>query len=222
MEVLRSCRGDWRVALLRVVPHRQDILINWAPIMTLVTPEYHRRSIRLDDYDYSQRGAYFVTISSHRHRPIFGIVSDGEMILNAVGKMIETWWWELTNKFRVLDTDAHIVMPNHFHGILMIVGADLRVCPAYDIDRHNVGAHAGAPLPRIMQWFKTMTTNHYIRGAKTGAWPRFSGKLWQRNYFEHIIRSEKSLNAVREYIEANPARWSNDPENPECDITVVA
>ena len=120
------------------------------------------------------------------------------MILNAVGRMVEKWWQELTNKFKLIETDVHVVMPNHFHGILLIVGADLCVCPNYDdVCTANMGAHTGAPLPRIVQWFKTMTTNDYIRGAKIGTWSRFSGKLWQRNYYEHVIRNEKSLRAIR-------------------------
>jgi REP element-mobilizing transposase RayT len=65
-----------------------------------------------------------------------------------------------------------------------------------------------------MQWFKTMTTNEYIRCVKTHAWPLFDGRLWQRNYYEHVIRSEESLNRIRQYILDNPARWEFDRENP--------
>ena len=97
-----------------------------------------------------------------------------------------------------------------------IVGADLRVGPPKDPRIHptHPGAHAGAPLPTIIQWFKTMTTNEYMRGVKTFGWSAFRGHLWQRNYYEHIIRSEDSLNRIRQYIVDNPALWDSDRENP--------
>ena len=75
-------------------------------------------------------------------------------------------------------------------------------------------AHACAPLPTIVQWFKTMTTNEYIRGVKTLGWLSFPRRLWQRNYYEHIIRNEGTLNAIREYIANNPLRWELDRYNP--------
>ncbi len=137
------------------------------------------------------------------------------MRLNDAGHMIEKWRLELNRKFPTLETDEHIIMPNHFHGIVVIVGADLCVCPD-PAGEHTSGAHAGAPLPSIIQWFKTMTTNEYIRGVKTFGWPPFVGKLWQRNYYEHIIRNDDSLNLIREYIINNPAQWELDRENPTC------
>jgi len=95
-------------------------------------------------------------------------------------------------------------MPNHIHGIIAIeetnVGADLRVCP------NNKGEHIGSPLHRIIQWFKTMTTNEYIRWVKKGGLPPFRGKLWQRNYYEHIIRNEDELTLIHEYVMSNPER----------------
>jgi len=87
------------------------------------------------------------------------------MVLNEAGKMVEKWWQELRNKFKSIELDAYTVMPNHFHGIIL-VGADLRVCP----DSRNVqtkeGAHTGAPLQKIIQWFKTMSTNECLREVK--------------------------------------------------------
>jgi hypothetical protein len=79
---------------------------------------------------------------------------------------------------------------------------------------HTGGEHTGSPLQRVVQWFKTMTTNAYIRGVKENQWPPFPGKLWQRNYYEHIIRNEKELMRTREYIENNPPKWESDRENP--------
>jgi len=177
--------------------------------------EHHRRSIRLKGYDYSQAGAYFVTVCTQGRVCLFGGVVEGEMRVNVAGRMVEKWWAELSNKFPNVETDEYNVMPNHFHGIVVIVGADLRVCPeptgAHD---EITGAHTGAPLPEIVQWFKTMTTNEYIRGVKTSRWPLCPGRLWQRNYYEHIIRNEESLNRIREYIANNPLQWEVDRENP--------
>jgi putative transposase len=90
---------------------------------------HHRRSIRLKGYDYSQQGAYFITICTHNRECLFGKIVNGAMVLNDAGKMVEKWWYELNTKFPNIEPDAHITMPNHFHGIIIIVGADLRVCP---------------------------------------------------------------------------------------------
>ena len=185
---------------------------------------HHRRSIRLRGYDYSQAGAYFVTICTQDRACLFGDLVDGEMRLNDAGRMVEQWWCEINRKFPWVETDEHIIMPNHFHGIIVInaptpVGADLRVrpCEPNHSGAHNAysGAHTGAPLPAIIQWFKTMTTNEYIRGVKTSGWPPFAGKLWQRNYYEHIIRNDESLHRIREYIINNPLQWALDRENPD-------
>ncbi|PIP37481.1 MAG: hypothetical protein CO107_06885 [Deltaproteobacteria bacterium CG_4_9_14_3_um_filter_51_14] len=167
----------------------------------------HRRSVRLQGYDYSRAGAYFVTVCAHNRACLFGDIVDGEMQLNDAVRMVEQWWAELNNKFPHIETDEYVIMPNHFHGIIILVGADLRVRP-------HSGAHAGAPLPTIIQWFKTMTTNAYIHGVKTNGGAPFPGKLWQRNYYEHIIRNDDELNRIREYIVNNPAKWALDRENP--------
>ena len=169
--------------------------------------KHHRRSIRLKEYDYSQAGAYFVTMCTKGRECLFGEIGDGAMRLNDAGQMVDKWWVELTNKFPCVGKDEYVVMPNHLHGIVMIVGADLRV-------RSTKGAHTGAPLPKIVQWFKTMVTNGYIRGVKQYDWAPFPGKLWQRGYHEHIIRDEKSLNNIRRYIQTNPLMWAHDAENP--------
>ncbi len=184
--------------------------------------EHRRHSIRLRGYDYSRVGAYFVTVCTQNRQCLFGEIADGEMRLNDAGQMIERWWYELMNKFPESDTDEHIVMPNHFHGIVIIVGADLRVCPEYGRTHRSApttGTHPSAPtgasLPRIIQWFKTMTTNEYARGVKQHEWQTFVGRLWQRNYYEHIIRSDESLHRIREYIINNPGQWAYDRENPQ-------
>ena len=130
------------------------------------------------------------------------------------GTMIETWWCELAKKFSLVRADVHVVMPNHFHGIIY-VGAALCGRPGLGNARERKGRpHRVAPtLGDIVGWFKTMTTNQYIRGVKTESWPPFPGRLWQRNYYEHIIRDEDELNYYRAYIADNPANWRTDEEN---------
>ena len=159
---------------------------------------HHRQSIRLKGYDYSVAGAYFVTICVQGREYLFGEISDGIMKLHDAGRMIETWWAKLPGNFKNVESDRYVIMPNHFHGIIVFVGADPRVCPVGE------GAHMGAPLQRVVQWFKTMTINAYIRGVKQSDWPPFPGRLWQRNYYERIIRDESELNAVRKYMPELP------------------
>nr|WP_290668227.1 transposase [Ardenticatena sp.] len=180
--------------------------------------KHHRRSIRLKGYDYAQPGAYFVTICTQHRACLFGAVVGGEMRVNDAGRMVQRWWDELNRKFPTVQTDAFVVMPNHIHGIIIIHPADTH--PNDTRDAHagkrgvHRGAYIGAPLPKIVQWFKTMTTNEYIRHVKNDGWPPFHKRLWQRNYYEHIIRNEQSLNRIRRYIVENPLRWYLDRENP--------
>lgn len=154
----------------------------------------HRVSIRLKGYDYSACGAYFVTICVKEKTSLFGEIIDWEACLNDAGIMVDRWWNKLSDKFSNVETDEYIVMPDHVHGIIVI------------------GDHSGSPVSEIVQWFKTMTTNEYIRCVDEFAWPRFPGKLWHRNYFEHIIRNEDELNIIREYIRLNPEKreWERD------------
>ncbi len=210
--------------------------------MTYDPSRHHRRSIRLKGYDYSQAGAYFVTICVKDRECFFGDVVNQSMILNDAGAMIEKWYFQLQSKFPDIVCDVHQVMPNHFHAIILNVGADRRVGPYTDprvgpcgsiSEPHGLiskpitdsskeidlsasvllGEHIGSPLSRVLQWFKTMTTNEYIRGVKNDGWPAFNGKLSQPNYWEHIIRDEKSFQRIADYIVNNPGNWGNDQMN---------
>jgi len=122
----------------------------------------------------------------------------------------------MAGKFQSISLDQFIVMPNHLHGIVIIVGADPCVRPKMS-GADGTGAHTGAPLQTIIQWFKTMTTNEYIRAVKEHGWARFEKSLWQRNFYEHIIRNEDDLDDIREYIAYNPSKWATDSENPLTD-----
>jgi putative transposase len=161
-------------------------------------PDIHkRRSIRIKDFDYSSAGSYFVTVCVNNRLCLFGDIIDHVMMINAAGTMIGYWCNELSNKFQDVKLDKYVVMPNHFHGIIQIHGE-----------------YRGAPLHKMIQWFKTMTTNEYIRNERQNAWPPFDGKLWQRNYYEHIIRDDESLNEIREYTVNNPINWKDDEMFP--------
>jgi len=180
------------------------------PLMNSNPDIHYRRSIRLKGYDYSRPGLYFMTICTKDRLPLFGDIENSQMGLNDAGKMIENWWHELKNKFSNSELHSHITMPNHFHGIIQIVGADLCVCPDQEDEFIKEGEHTGSPLHKMVQWFKTMTTNEYIRNIKQNRWQPFKGKLWQRNYYEHVIRNEKSYHDLSEYIMNNPINWQED------------
>ncbi len=170
---------------------------------------HHRKSIRLKNYDYSQSGLYVVTICVQNRLHFFGEIVGDKMVLNDAGGMVKKWFYELENKFSDIKCHQITVMPNHTHFIVqnVVVGADLRVCP--DITTHGDhthGEHIGSPLHRVVQWFKTMTTNGYIRGVNNNHWQRFNKKLWQRNYWEHIIRNDNEYNRIAQYIIDNPQK----------------
>jgi putative transposase len=178
---------------------------------------HHRRSIRLPAYDYAQPGAYFVTICSQNRECLFGDVINGEMILNQRGEMVERTWRELAEHYSGVEVDAFVVMPNHVHGIIVLVGAGPvgagpRACP--DSGRPQ-GVAPTMSLADVVHRFKSLTTTRYRRGVLQDGWQPFAGRLWQRNYYEHIIRDEEELGRIRQYIIDNPARWEDDIENPD-------
>ncbi len=175
---------------------------------------HHRRSIRLRQYDFSSAGAYFVTICTQGRECLFGEVVDEEMNLNDAGRQVSEWWLKSPGKFPAVALDEYMIMPNHFHGVVVLVGADPRVRPDYGAVE-NAGGHMGPPLQRVVQWFKTMTTNAYIRGVNEHGWLPFPGRLWQRNYYERVIRDERELDTARKYIQENPIKWHLDRENPQ-------
>ncbi|MCD6367249.1 MAG: hypothetical protein J7L46_06905, partial [Bacteroidales bacterium] len=165
-----------------------------------------RRSIRLKGYDYSQAGLYFITICVKNRIYLFGEIDNGKMILNNAGKMVEKLWNEISNDFTNTKLHEYIIMPNHFHGIIEIVGADsisardnADSTKRAEIDSAPTATETKTAIPNIIQSFKRHTTIKYIRGVKNNNWTPFNKKLWQRNYWEHIIRNEKSYQTISEY-----------------------
>ncbi len=169
-------------------------------------PDTHaRRSIRLPGYDYAQPGAYFVTLCVHQRECLLGEITDGEMMLNEFGRVVMECWPWLAKQYPHVTVDEWIVMPNHFHGILMIVDA---VCRGGSRTAPTNGT-THKPLGRLIGAFKTVSTKRINAIRDTPGLP-----VWQRNYYEHIIRNEEELNHIRQYIVANPRNWEFDQENP--------
>jgi len=150
-----------------------------------------RKPLRLKNYDYSQQGLYFITICIHQKICLLGRVNNDEMYPNESGFMLESCWLDLTKRFDTVRLHEFVVMPNHFHGIIEMTEKDI-----------TLGEVVGA--------FKSITTNQYIKGVKENNWRPFDYKLWQRNYYEHVIRNECSYQQITEYIKYNPAKWCDD------------
>ncbi len=176
--------------------------------------EHHRRSIRLQQYDYAQAGAYFVTICIYEHACLLGDIINGEMRMNAAGQLVADTWTHLPVRFPCIELDAFVVMPNHLHGVLVLsdppatVGAGLAL-PNNASDFKKQGTPRSAPtLADVVGAFKSISAIACNRLLNRSGCP-----FWQRNYYEHVIRHEKDLERIREYIENNPGRWAEDKEN---------
>ena len=162
-----------------------------------------RRSLRLRGYDYSQSGVYFVTVCTYQHSWLFGDIIEGEMRPNRLGIVLCEEWQHIEQARNTVRLDAIVVMPNHFHGIIIIDSADSRLDSADD--RKRSGTLQAGSLGAIVGQFKAAVS----RLAKPLLLAR-GQRIWQRNYCEQIIRSGKSLNEIRKYIIENPGRWQED------------
>lgn len=187
---------------------------------------HHRKSIRLKGYDYAQAGLYFITICLKNRLCLFGEIVNGEMMLNDAGRMVENEWLKLPQRFPNIELHEFVIMPNHFHAIMEIaVGATLvvapndTVAPNIESGQHDMGQQQGiAPTkPKtvgdMVGAFQSIVNVEYIRGVNNLKWESFNGKLWQRNYWEHIIRDEQFYQRIAEYIINNPKNWNNDKLN---------
>lgn len=169
----------------------------------------HRRgTLRLQGYDYSSPGWYWITICTHQRCHLFGSVINKKMILNPAGKMVERIVGELPRYHPYIIVDKFVVMPNHFHCII-------EICPVVSLKRANIDfAPTGQNgLGDVVQSFKRFTTITYIKMVKDKMVPSFDKRIWQRNYYERILRNEKELYARRIYIEQNSAEWNFDEYN---------
>lgn len=169
-------------------------------------PETRRRSTRLGGYDYRQSGIYFVTICTYHKAKLFGAIVDGDMAYSSLGKVVTEEWQHVAQARSNVHLDQYVVMPNHLHGILIIED----MCGSGAAQQHpagcasSKGASAGS-LGAIISQFKAAVS----RRAWSGLISR-DQKIWQRNYYDHIVRNEESFNDIRRYIVENPARWAED------------
>lgn len=167
---------------------------------------HHRRSIRLKGYDYSQVGAYFVTICTNNRESFFENES--------IKEIAEKYWKEIPNNFKNIELDEYIIMPNHLHGIIVIKNVGAVHEPPNNRAIHELPLQSKQQykifLPQIIGWFKMNSAKSINKILKREGQP-----FWQRNYYEHIVRNETELNKIREYIINNPLKWELDFENPE-------
>lgn len=167
-------------------------------------PQKHRRrSIRLPGYDYSQAGAYYVTIVTYHRDCLFGKIVNEEMILNDFGKTANECWRAMTEHFPFVGLGAYVVMPNHVHGIIVIRRGTIYRAPTVE----KFGKPIEGSLPTIVRTYKAAVTRRIGRELNASG-------IWQRNYYEHIIRNEKDLQNKTDYIDANPSLWAEDDNNP--------
>ncbi len=151
-----------------------------------------RKSIRLATYDYSTPGAYFVSICTHNKQCVFGEIVDGEMKSNQWGLIVAEELRRTVELRPYLRLDEHVVMPNHVHAILFLQ-------PAKNEKARSLGAIIGAYKSFAARRIRQMGFNSFA---------------WQRGYYDHVIRGEKDLQRIREYVVNNPARWEEDRNNP--------
>lgn len=183
----------------------------------------HRKNLRISEFDYSQPGVYFVTIVTQDRKSLFGQVVDGQVMLNEVGLMVEEVFDQIPEHYQGVNPELFVVMPNHIH--LLVHITDVAANPRTSV---VAGPHACQPkngqpqgvdptkvhlsLPEIVHRIKSLTTHRYALGVMDKGWPQFENRLWQRNYYEHVIRNERDYRAIYEYILANPMNWERDEE----------
>ena len=179
---------------------------------------HQRRSIRLKGYDYSQSGAYFVTIVTHQRECLFGEMVNKEMVLSKFGLVAKQQWEKLPKRFPNIELGAYMIMPNHMHGIIEIIngrgtagnlnnidGESSRRAPTHEQFQKPVTGS----IPTIIRSYKSAVSYRINLMRRTDSVP-----VWQRNYYEHIIRDEKDLQNKTDYIDANPLLWEEDDKNP--------
>jgi REP element-mobilizing transposase RayT len=149
-----------------------------------------RKSLRLSHYDYAMPGAYFVTACTHERTCLLGKISDGTVRLSEAGRVVAQVWQDLPAHYPNFSLDEFVIMPNHLHGLLVI-------------EREG-----GRPLSNLMRAFKAFSTRE-IKAQRLVTDP-----VWQRGYYEHVVRDEADLAVICQYIQDNPAKWDLDDENP--------
>lgn len=188
---------------------------------------HHRRSIRLPSHDYTASGLYFITICTHDRECLFGEIADGEMQLNSNGEIVVQEWLKSPSIRTEIILDAWVVMPNHFHGIVSInpIPQPNNIIPIDHAKPDTVGVNGRSPSPQISSKninLSPKSLSSFVAGFKSSVTkqinllretPRIP--VWQRNYYEHIIRNHQALLNIRHYIENNPLNWVSDQLHPD-------
>ncbi len=172
-----------------------------------------RRPLRLPGYNYNSSGMYFLTICTRRRASLFGRIDEGKMVENAYGQIVRSCWEELAFRVEHIQTDAFVIMPNHVHGVLVILGNTATkpdVGAIHELPLQPTRVRRQMLLPRIVGRFKMNSSKCINKLRQTSG-----SSIWQRNYYEHVIRNDEALTRIRGYIQTNPLRWALDRENPE-------
>ena len=182
---------------------------------------HHRQSIRLPNYDYSRSGIYFITICTHQKQCLFGEIDHEKMLLNQIGNIVREEWLKSSQIRQEIELDKYVIMPNHLHGIVMIHNNDLKIGDRSAIDDQGASL---APLQDITRRRKPRSLSSFVASFKSSVTKRIkifctqpNPRIWQRNYYESIVRNERHLNQVRQYIIDNPQKWLEDTEKLEND-----
>ncbi|WP_440617030.1 transposase [Cysteiniphilum sp. 6C5] len=184
-----------------------------------MSEKHHRHTVRLKGYDYAQKGAYFVTICTHDKACIFGEIVDDKMMLNEMGTIVYNEWLNTSALRSNIHCDVFVVMPNHIHGIIVINESGQPQGRMQSYGRMQYAPTEGMLQAKLQS--PSQTLGAIVRGFKAAvtkqinALKQVSGEnIWQRNYYEHIIRDENDYNRICEYIENNPQKWALDSLNP--------
>jgi len=182
--------------------------------MTKYNPEkHHRRSIRLKGYDYAQPGSYFITICTWQRHCLFGEITHGQMQLNRYGRIVQKHWQNLIHYHQHIKLGEFVIMPNHIHGILTLKDVS-EARKSLDIGFAPIKFEKSPKrhgIPEIIRGFKTFSARQINTVRDTPGVP-----IWQRNYYEHIIRNQQAYDKIYQYIKDNPALWEVDQLHPEC------
>ena len=188
--------------------------------MAEISKNLHRRSIRLSGYDYSSPGAYFITIVSQGNKCIFGKIVEKELVFYGLGSIVEDCWHNIPLHFMNVEIEPYVVMPNHIHGIITLNEDDRRGTIYRAPTRDDCVPTSDDPIPQIEQFGKpiagsipTIIRTYKAAVSRLARQQLGMVNLWQRNYYEHIIRGEIELNRISEYILTNPRTWTDDPEH---------
>ena len=189
---------------------------------------HHRRSIRLKDYDYSQAGAYFITLVTQGRANLFGEIENGVMRLNRYGKIVQRAWMDLPYHYPDVTLEAFVVMPNHIHAIVVLQADDAGKGGSIQVSKStSIITDPGKFITQDSRQTRPYGKRRYSLSELVRAFKSFSTRrinrirdthgisVWQRNYYEHIVRNQAELENIGEYIAGNPQKWATDEENPE-------